>query len=122
MLIWPFAEQNNCNGITWDKFTKLDCLLIHKSKLLSMLEKNGLTIDQMHKDAIKIRASEQIGKIPIPGLKGIYYYASDPNRYKEAPINIVISKEILRQLAQRRYLVTPEKIVTDTYAAAHREK
>ena len=113
MLIWPFAEQDSCNGITWDKFTRLDCLLIQKRKLLNMFAQNGLTVEQMQKDARNIRANGQIGKIPIHGLTGIYYYASDPARYREAPINIVVSKTILLHLAQRRYIVTPEDITTE---------
>lgn len=113
MLIWPFATQDTCDNITWDKFTKLDCLLIQKQKLLNLLAQKGLTVEQLQKDALNIRASGQIGKIPIPGLKGVYYYASDPYRYKEAPINIVISKPILLHLAQRRYIVTPDSITTE---------
>lgn len=113
MLIWPFATQDTCNGITWDKFTKLDCILIQKHKLIKMLAQNGLTIDQLQKDAMNIRASGQTGRIPIPGIKGMYYYASDPYRYKEAPINIVISKSILIRLAQRRYIVTPEGLTLE---------
>ena len=110
MLIWPFATQDTPKGITWDKFTKADCLLIHKNKILRMLHDRGLTIEKMQRDARNIRRTGQIGKIPIEGLRGIYYYASDPQRYREAPINVVISKSILKGIAQRRYIVTPENV------------
>lgn len=112
MLIWPFATQSSCKGITWDQFTKADCLLIQKQKILKMLANKGLTVERMQADAKDIRKSRQTGKIPISGLKGIYYYSSNPNQYREAPINIVISKAILMDLAQRRYIVTPENIIT----------
>ena len=108
MLIWPFATQDTSKGITWDKFTKADCLLIHKNKILKMLYDRGLSVEKMQRDAEHIRRAGQIGKIPIEGLRGIYYYASNPQRYREAPINIVISKSILKGIAQRRYIVTPE--------------
>lgn len=110
MLIWPFASQDSCKGITLDKFTKTDCLLIDKKRLLKLLADNGLTIDKMLADARKIRRSNRIGKIPISGLAGIYYYASDPKRYREAPINVIVSKSRLTGIAQCRYTVTPERV------------
>jgi hypothetical protein len=113
MLIWPYATQYTSKGITWDKFTKLDCLLISKKKVLRMLADKGLTVDRMLKDAIDIRYGGQTGKIPISGLSGIYYFASNPSQYRESPINIIISKSILLNLAQRRYIVTKEEIITE---------
>ena len=112
MLIWPSATQNTCKGIRWEQFTRADCLLIQKSKILKMLASKGLTVERLQEDARSIRASGQTGKIPISNIRGIYYYASDPSRYKEAPINIIISKPILIELAQRRYIVTPDNIIT----------
>lgn len=112
MLIWPRSTQNTCKGIRWEQFTRADCLLVQKSKILKMLASKGLTVEKLQEDARNIRASGQIGKIPIPNIRGIYYYASDPTRYREAPINIVISKSILIELAQRRYIVTPDNIIT----------
>lgn len=109
MLIWPFATQDTPKGITWDKFTKADCLLIQKKRLLKMLSDKGLSIEEMLDGARRIRRSGKTGKIPIAGLRGIYYYASNPQRYREAPINIVISKNILNEIAQRRYIVLPEE-------------
>lgn len=111
LFIWPFASQDSYEGITWEHFTKLDCLLIHKLKILSMLVSKGLTIEKMLTDARNIRASGEKGKIPIPNLDGIYYYASYSSQYKEAPINIVISKRILQKLAKRRYIVTKDEVV-----------
>lgn len=113
MLIWPFATQNTPKGISWTQFTKADCLLIQKQRLLKMLAHKGLTVERLQADARDIRASGRVGKIPIPGLAGIYYYASDSSKYSEAPINVVISKSLLMDIAQRRYIVTPESISTE---------
>ena len=113
MLIWPYATQDTCKGITWDKFTKADCLLIHKKKLLKWLADKGLTMDRLQNDAEKIRQAGTVGRINIEGLRGVYYYASDPQRYREAPINLVITKNALIKLAQRRYIVTPEEVITE---------
>lgn len=113
MLIWPFATQDDYNGITFDRFTKADCLLIQKQKILKMLASSGLTVERMLSDARCIRASGRKGKIPIDGIKGIYYFASYPKKYQEAPINIVISKPKLKDIAQRRYIVTPDSVITE---------
>jgi len=113
MLIWPSATTDDYEGITWDQFTKADCLLIQKSKILKMLASKGLTVERMLSAARDIRSSGRKGKIPIPGIKGIYYFASYPREYQEAPINIIISKPILKELAQRRYIVTPEQVITE---------
>lgn len=113
MLIWPSATTDDYEGITWDQFTKADCLLIQKSKILKKLASKGLTVERMLSDARDIRASGRKGKIPIPGIKGIYYFASYPRKYQEAPINIVVAKPILKDLAQRRYVVTPERVIME---------
>ena len=113
MLIWPFATQDEYEGITWEQFTKADCLLIQKQRILKMLASKGLTVERMLSDARSIRTSGRKGKIPIDGIKGIYYFASYPRKYQEAPINIVISKSKLRAIAQREYYVTPSGVTTE---------
>lgn len=108
LLIWPFATTDTPKGIRWDQFTKADCLLIKKKSLLAELSGRGLTIKKMLEDARRIRADRQVGKVPIS--KGMYYFASDPQKYAESPINIVIRKPLLKKIAARHYIVTPEGI------------
>ena len=110
LLIWPFATTDDYQGISWKQFTSVDCLLIQKQKVLKMLASKGLTVERMLSDARGIRASGRKGKIPISGINGIYYFASYPRKYQEAPINIIISKSILQKIAQRRYIVTPDTV------------
>lgn len=113
MLVWPFATQDSYKGITYQQFTCADCLLIQKQKLLKMLDAKGLSVEKMMADANEIRRNGKTGKILIPGVRGIYYYASQKHKYKEAPINVVISKQLLISLAQRRYVVSPEIVTTE---------
>lgn len=110
LLIWPFADRDTSSGISWRNFTKADCLMISKQDVLSFLAENGLTKDRLLADANAIRKEHRTGKIRIEGLSGIYYFASYPQYYAEAPINIVISKSYLRHIATRHYIVTPEKV------------
>lgn len=109
LLIWPFATQDTPNGIRWDHFTKADCLLIQKKKLLAMLEHEGLTVERMQQDAARFREEGRVGKISV-GISGIYYFVSDSSKYREAPINIVVSKIRLLRMAQRRYIVTKDDV------------
>lgn len=110
MLIWPFADRDTPAGISWENFTKADCLMISKKNLLSFLEGKGLAVDRMLADADKIRRERRTGRILIEGLSGIYYFASYPQHYEEAPINIVVAKSYLQHMAVRRYVVTPTKL------------
>lgn len=110
LLVWPFAKQDSPKDIKAEDFTKADCLLVSKAAVLHHLASQGLTAERLLQDAKHIRSEGKIGKIPISGVNGIYYYASDPQQYQEAPINIVISKQHLMRIKQRRYIVTPEKV------------
>lgn len=110
LLVWPFATHDDPKGIRAEDFTKADCLLVQKTEVLKLLNAHGLSVDKLMRDAKQIRKEGKTKKIPIPGVSGIYYYASDPKHYREAPINVVISKHHLMRIKQRRYIVTPEKV------------
>lgn len=110
MLIWPSAKTNDYNGIAWSHFTNAKCLLIRRKRLLATLEGYGMTSERMMCDARRIRLSGQHGKIPICGTNDIYYYASYPQKYQEAPINIVVREKVLVAIAQQGYLVSPEEV------------
>lgn len=110
LLIWPFADRDTLSGISWHDFTKADCLMIAKQGILAFLEEKGLTVDRLMADANELRQQGRTGKVRIDGSSGIYYFASYPSSYAEAPINIVISRSYLFQIAARRYIVTPQGI------------
>ena len=61
-------------------------------------------------DAERLRAEGRVGRVDIDGLSGIYYYVSDPEKYAERPINIVVTKKKLLAIAARRYVVTPDGV------------
>ena len=110
LLIWPFAVQDSPDKIRWDQFTKADCLLVERRKVLALLGREGLSLERMAWDAAQIRREGRVGKVPIKGVKGIYYYASDRKKYREAPINVIIARGRLDKIAQRRYIVTKEGV------------
>lgn len=110
LLIWPFATVNSPSGISWRNFTRADCLMVEKRALLRFLADNGLTAERMLADAERLRAEGRIGRVDIDGLSGVYYYVSNPEKYAEQPINIVISKAHLLAIAARRYVVTADGV------------
>jgi hypothetical protein len=98
ILIWPFAKKD------WDikgsDITKLDCLLVNKQKIIDLLEDNGLTKEKIMIEEEKIRRENTIGKI---GYGSIYFYHTD--RLSEKPINIVIRKDKLKQIAEKEFTI-----------------
>ena len=110
LLIWPFANKDTPKEITWRDFTKTECLMVKKKKVLSLLEQNNLTVERLLTDADRFRKQGITGRFSIAGASGIYYYISPSYKYAEAPINIVISKRNLQRIASRQYLVTPEGV------------
>ena len=110
LLIWPFADRDSPRGLQMEEITKADCLLVRKKDLLKLLASRGLPVERLIADGERLRAEGRVGKVPIPGIGGIYYYVSDPLRYAEAPINVIVSRRLLRQICRRCYIVTPEKV------------
>ena len=106
LLIWPKAKTDIIREIKADDFTELDALMVSRKKLHMYLDRYGLHRKQLIDKAEELRRSGRIGKIPT-GEKGIYYYVSDPRKYAEAPINLVIGKNHLRTIADAHYIVTP---------------
>jgi hypothetical protein len=80
--------------------------MISKKKLRSKLEEFGLSKEVLMQKAKELRKNRVYGKT-ASGCKGIYYYLSDSRKYVEAPINIVVSKNILREIASAHYEVSP---------------
>lgn len=107
-LLWPFArEPARGRRLQMEDITLLDCLVIEKAALLSMLAGLELTAERVWAALPELRRAEHWGKYPT-GQPGIYYYVSDPERYAEEPINLVIAKSRLRNVAAMEYEVRPE--------------
>lgn len=105
LLIWPFASTDEVKKLKKEDFTKLDALMISKSKLREELASLGFDKATLAKRASQLRRTRTYGKITT-GIQGVYYFASDPSKYAEAPINIVVSKSRLISLADAHYEIT----------------
>ena len=107
LLIWPFATVTDVRKLRKQDLTRLDALMISKKKLRNELATLGLTPKVLAAKADELRRTHTYDRTET-GTRGIYYYASDPARYAEAPINLVISKERLIALADAHYEITAE--------------
>ena len=105
LLIWPRATTENVKNIRKEDFTELDALMISRKKIHSFLDISGLTNDVLLHTAESLRQQGRTGRINT-NRRGIYYYVSDSSKYAEAPINLVIRKNYLCQLADAHYKIT----------------
>ena len=105
LLIWPMATTDKVRDLKKDDFTELDALMISRRKIHDFLDKNGFTCDILIHTADQLRQQGRLGKVKTK-RSGIYYYVSDPQKYAESPINLVIGKNHLLQLADAHYKIT----------------
>ena len=129
MLIWPLETiyHNQIISITdelsrkntvrdllktmqYMDFKKLECYLIKRESVKKFLSRNGWNEQKILEMSDKLRTNNKYGKTPVLESNSFYFYYSKPLEYGEAPINIVIRKNILYNLAYKRYLITPDYV------------
>lgn len=82
---------------------KLECLFLSRDELKKRLEENGLSSVVLKEKANSLRANGKEGREYITGQSLFYYFASSPKKYKEAPINLIIKKELLKDVPGTRH-------------------
>lgn len=110
LLIYPYATTDKISKLEYSSFTKLECILISKKAIWNELYKVGLTKDFLMQETMQMRKEKQIGKKFFDGIDWCYLNMSDPEQYSETPINIVIKKYKLMELANQLFLATPTKL------------
>ena len=75
------------------------------------LEDNGWNEERILAQAYEIRENKKYFKTPIEGISSFYFYFSPPSSYGEQPINIVIGKNVLHDLAYNRFIVTKNQLI-----------
>ncbi len=111
LLIWPSANCEDLKSIKYTDFTVLDCLLIKREKIRNFLFSKGWTSQSFFEEAKKLRTSELYGPTRIKNETDFYLFYSNPEYYKEQPINIVIKKDTLIKLSDQRYNVTKGGVI-----------
>lgn len=82
-----------------EDFINVECLLIEKVKLQNWLTEHRISKDTLKKIAYQL----QTGMAKASDFGGIsFHYAYSPH-LKEAPVNLVVKKKLLEELATYRY-------------------
>ena len=108
-LLWPNATTSDLEHLTAKDFTLVYGLMIKKKSIQQYLQNLGLSKEHLLKRLHQLRADGDIGKHPS-GNSGVYFYVSDPSQYSESPINLVISKKILKSIASAAYNIKPDAL------------
>lgn len=128
MLIWPKetsyhaiiqatdkSEQLNTikkilRKIKCDDFKSVDCYLIKREEIKNFLASKKWDKERILEKAEELRASNKYGRTFVPETNLFYFYFSDSRYYNESPINIIIRKEKLRDLAHKKYVVSKDDL------------
>lgn len=112
LIVWPFADLQDANkqNLTYEKITKLQCILISKAKLLYFLNVKGFSSERMKAISDEMR-HEKKTKVKYPNES--FYFVHTLTK-TEKPVNIVVKKDVLLALASHVYEVTKDKLITLT--------
>ena len=97
--------------LKYDDFEKVECYFIKRETIKKFLETHGWNEERILAQASKIREKNKYFKTSIEGISSFYFYFSPPSSYGEQPINIVIRKNVLHDLAYNRFVVTKDKLI-----------
>lgn len=117
MLIWPNikcqregdekpGEKIPLERLTPNDFTIVEAMLIKKKRILDYLADYNWTKDRIWNYAEKIRHIGKEGKFPVKESKHFYFFYT--KNLAELPINIVIKKSTLKELALQSYFISRE--------------
>lgn len=124
MLIWPNVkckenklknvwERVSLDSLKKDDFTIVEAMLIKKKSILDYLESERWRKDRIISYANQIRTryenDSEDNRLAIHEKNNFYFYFT--KKLAEKPINIVIRKDILRQLADASYFISNEQYV-----------
>lgn len=105
LMMWIFAKQEKPWEVTKDDITRVDGILLDRFKLIEYLNGQGMTEVRMISRAREIRASGIDGATDKRDDTSYYFF--NTTRLDEKPINIILKKRKLIELAEARFNVIP---------------
>ncbi|MFT8640261.1 hypothetical protein [Bifidobacterium sp.] len=122
MLLWPNVKRidnatttNSMQPSTLSKtdFSIVEGLLISRLRLQRHVEKQGWTCEALKAKAAELRAEDKHGRVPI-NSSDMYLFCT-PN-LAEKPINLVIRRKVLLNLATNAYLIAEDGMADITHS------
>ena len=98
-------KYNYIQHMTIDDLTAIELFAINKQVLLAYLSKIGITPEKMLAQADRMIKNNIEQATVTPDIK--YFYSG---YLAEKPVNLVISKRLLRKLADAVFYITPDQI------------
>jgi len=108
LLNWINAKKDN--DIIMEDINGIGCLLINRRSLLSFLESQGLDWKNVKRISTNIRTTGIDGRHMKGDFDSCYFYYSLRGK-SERPVNIVIYKEKLDSLADKKFSVFKDGVI-----------
>ena len=106
LLLWIKASK------TWDlvldDINEVKAILIDRFKVIKYLESEGYNSDKLERAVTKIRNNKLDGALGKNPHSSIYFYST--LRLTEEPINVIIKRKKLEELALYSYVITKNHI------------
>ena len=116
VLIYPNARCGvTSRNVKKEDFTQLDVLIVSREKLIARIGDLGFSIAKLNRFAselwrqYKYKNNQQIIGSEKDGIKQPCYFAYSGQK-DEKPINLVVRKKMLEELASRSYRVTKAEV------------
>ncbi|MDC0985532.1 hypothetical protein OAR47_03625 [Gammaproteobacteria bacterium] len=111
LLIWikTFTPCDKKAWINKNDIKTLECLLINKNDILSYLDNQGYTRDKLINKRNNIIKEKTFGPVDKNNQSEFYFF--NTRDLEEAPVNIIIKKNKLKQMSIIHWLVSRESIV-----------
>lgn len=112
-LIWPNAGVTDLSKINSEDFNKLDIMLVPKKNLKEYIN-SYISDSELLKAAFQAAEgaldwpSDEKGRLYMPSNNRLYLMAT--KHLYEKPVNLIIRKDILREVCSREMTVTKEAI------------
>ena len=112
LIIWPNVkcdvktrQMKELNQTDKDDFTIIEVALIEKKKIIQFLEEQGFSIEKIRNQEKNILEQNLSDRISV-GQKDFYFFYSEA--IAEKPVNLIIKKEKLLELAIAKYLINSD--------------
>jgi len=107
LLVYPHSDQVDKHYYikSFEQFSKAELILIEKTKLKEKLESISISKARVYEKVLEIMDTEK-RKSTFEKMDDSEAYIIKTDHLAENPINIVVRKHILNEIAEARWLVT----------------